>query len=322
MFLKKNKDKLSWDNEVCNEAEIADIGSQKLKVYIKNCGLKYDAIENSLKKLKLMRGKRLLNAAVIMFGKKPEKFFANAKLRYAVFATNDTTIPVDMQDFEGDLFHLIKQAEEFFIRNIHVGMRLEGFRRVDVPEIDKEAFREAIVNAFCHRDYWAYDSINIAIFKDRVEVRSPGLLFGGLTIARIRSEMVSERRNELVAELFHRAHFIERWGRGIRLILSKEPTAVFKEIGTHFITIFKRKNVSGATPQATPQVVFENLTALEQKIVLLIGKDKYISRADIAGKLRISADTVKEYIKRLRNRNIIRRKGKTTGGYWLVATKF
>ena len=56
--------------------------------------------------------------------------------------------------------------------------------------------------------------------------------------------------------------------------------------------------------------------------MLLIGKDKYISRADIAGKLRISADTVKEYIKRLRNRNIIRRKGKTTGGYWLVATKF
>src|SRR3989339_1398750 len=101
---------------------------------------------------------------------------------------------------------------------------------MDVPEIDKEAFREAVINAFCHRDYWAHDSINIAIFKDRVEVRSPGLLFGGLTIARIRREMVSERRNELIAELFHRAHLIERWGRGIRLILSKEPTAVFKEI--------------------------------------------------------------------------------------------
>jgi predicted HTH transcriptional regulator len=62
------------------------------------------------------------------------------------------------------------------LKNIHIGMRLEGLRRVDVPEIDKEAFREAIINAFCHRDYYEYDSVNIAVFKDRVEVRSPGLL--------------------------------------------------------------------------------------------------------------------------------------------------
>ena len=53
--------------------------------------------------------------------------------------------------------------------------------------------------------------------------------------------MVSERRNELIAELFHRVHFIEKWGRGIRLIISKEPTAEFKEVGTHFIVVFYRE---------------------------------------------------------------------------------
>ena len=44
-------------------------------------------------------------------------------------------------------------------------MRLEGMRRIDIPEIDKDAFREAIINAFCHRDYYEHDSVNIAIFK-------------------------------------------------------------------------------------------------------------------------------------------------------------
>jgi ATP-dependent DNA helicase RecG len=49
--------------------------------------------------------------------------------------------------------------------------------------------------------YREYDSVNIAIFKDRVEIRSPGLLYGGFTIDTIRKKMVSVRRNELLAEL-------------------------------------------------------------------------------------------------------------------------
>jgi ATP-dependent DNA helicase RecG len=80
------------------------------------------------------------------------------------------------------LFYLIDKAEEYILKNIHIGMRLEGMYRIDIPEIDKDAFREAIINAFCHRDYYEHDSVNIAIFKDRLEVRSPGGLYGGLTI--------------------------------------------------------------------------------------------------------------------------------------------
>lgn len=61
-----------------------------------------------------------------MFGKKPQVFFPNAKLRCAVFGTTDTSYTVDMQDFEGDLFYLIDQAEKYILQNIHIGMRLQG----------------------------------------------------------------------------------------------------------------------------------------------------------------------------------------------------
>lgn len=96
-----------------------------------------------------------------------------------------------MKDFYGDVFTLIRKAEEYILEHINIGMRLEGLLRVDVPEIDKDAFREAVINAFCHRDYREYDSVNIAIFKDRMEIRSPGLLYGGLTISDIRSKMLA-----------------------------------------------------------------------------------------------------------------------------------
>ena len=54
-------------------------------------------------------------------------------------------------------------------------MKLEGLKRIDVPEISFEAFREAIINAFCHRDYYNQDAVHLAIFKDRVENWGKGI---------------------------------------------------------------------------------------------------------------------------------------------------
>ena len=172
MILRKNKDKLRWDTEVCEKATVSDISPKKLKSYVRKAHLRYDSLENALQKLGLLSDGKILNAAVLLFGRKPEKFFPNARLRCAVFATTDTHLPLDMQDYKGDIFTLIETAQQYILQNIHVGMRLEGLYRVDVPEISQEAFREAIINAFCHRDYREYDSVNIAIFRDRLEIRS------------------------------------------------------------------------------------------------------------------------------------------------------
>ena len=308
LILRKNKDKLRWDIQICDDAGIQDIGSKKVKVFLKMAGLKYDTIDNSLKKLNLISNGKLLNAAVILFGKKPQSFFSNAKLRCAVFGTNDTSFTIDMTDFEGDLFYLIKKAEEYILQNIHIGMRLDGLRRVDVPEINKEVFREAIINAFCHRDYYEYDSVNIAIFKDRVEIRSLGLLYGGLTIDQIKKEMVSERRNELIAELFHEVNIIEKWGRGISLILSKEPQTEFKEIGTHFIVAFKRKGI-------------EKVTENQQNILESIGNNPHITALELAGVVGISERKIKENIRKLKQKGMLRRIGAARGGYWEVVEK-
>jgi len=80
------------------------------------------------------------------------------------------------------------------------------------------------------------------------------------------TKMVSERRNELIAEMLHRVHFIEKWGRGIKLILSKEPDTKFSEVGTKFITTFIRKSyyegkkgVEDTTQKTTQEKVGEKV---------------------------------------------------------------
>ncbi|MCF7837547.1 MAG: HTH domain-containing protein [Candidatus Marinimicrobia bacterium] len=120
--------------------------------------------------------------------------------------------------------------KEAAIKNIHIGMRLEGLYRKDVPKIATEAMREAIINAFCHRDYRDPDYVQVAVYKDRVEIRNPGGLFGGITIADLRKGHISKRRNPLIADLFRRIEMVEAWGRGMPLILEHEPDVKFQEM--------------------------------------------------------------------------------------------
>ncbi len=309
-ILERNKDRMAWDKEICKEAKLSDISTQKLKWFLKKAGKSFDTVENSLKKLGLLSQGKLLNTAVILFARNPEKFFPNAKLRCAVFGETKA-VTIDMQEYVGDLFTLIEKAEKYILENIHVGMRLEGMYRVDVPEIDKEAFREAVINAFCHRDYYLYDSVNIAIFKNKLEIRSPGLLYGGLTVEKIKTKEVSERRNELLAEMFHQVHFIEKWGRGIGLILSKEPDTNFEEVGRQFVVTFKRKTPIPETGEKTGEKTRE-------KIIQLIRENPRITTKELAEKTGLSTKGVEWNLKSLKDEKKLRRVGGRKEGFWEV----
>lgn len=313
MILDKNKEKLAWDKEICKEAKVSDINTERLEWFLKKAGKSFDNVENSLKKLGLISRGKLLNTAVILFAKNPENFFPNAKLRCAVFGKT-TAVTIDMQQFTGDLFTLIEKAEKYILENIHIGMKIEGLYRVDVPEIDKEAFREAIINAFCHRNYYLYDSVNIAIFKDRLEIRNPGLLYGGLTIERIKKEEVSERRNELLAEMFHQIHFVEKWGRGISLILSKEPNADFKEVGRQFIVTFRRK-------APIPETREKAREKTREKIISLIKENPKITTQELAERTGLSPKGVEWNLKKLKDEYVLKRVGGRKEGHWEILEK-
>jgi ATP-dependent DNA helicase RecG len=328
IILRKNKAQLRWDTAICKDATLADLSEEKVQAFVKTAGKEYTGFENSLSKLKLLLNGKLTNAAVILFGKAPETFFPNAKLRCAVFDTCDTSYIIDMQEFTGDLFYLIEEAQKYILKNIHIGMRLEGLKRIDVPEINEAAIREAVVNAFCHRDYYEYDSVNVAVFKNRVEIRNKGRLYGGLTIEQIKSEMVSERRNELLAETLHEIHLIEKWGRGISLILSKEPETDFKEVGTQFIVTFKRKitekvgeEVGERVGEKVGEIAKGILTENQTKIIGLILQNPDITTKELAENVGISKRKIEENISKLKKKEVLRRIGPARGGYWEVIQK-
>lgn len=96
--------------------------------------------------------------------------------------------------------------------------------------------------------------------------------------------MVSERRNKLIADLFHRIHVIEKWGRGIRPILSKEPDTQFEEVGTHFIVTFRRKG----SVESGEKTVEETVEKTGEKIQKLIRQNLHITQRELMKKTGLS----------------------------------
>ena len=103
--------------------------------------------------------------------------------------------------------------------------------------------------------------------------------------------MVSERRNELIAEMLHRVHFIEKWGRGIKLILSKEPdtksarsepNSLRRLSGKVYIegTELPVKRVAQKIPRKYPK----ELTGNQLRLLALLEKDGGLTREQLAEK--------------------------------------
>ena len=286
LILHKNRDALYWDKEPY-AGGLKQLDSKKVKAFLARADLAWDNLSNAMEKLGLIKDGRLLNAARLFFSKEPP-----LQLRCAVFAGTRSDTIIDRHDFDGDILELVEEAQKYILKNIHIGMRIKGLYREDVPEISTEALREAIINAFCHRDYRDPDYVHIAVFKDRVEIRSPGGLYDGLTIKEMRKGNVSRRRNPLIAELFRRIRMVEAWGRGIPLILENEPGVKFREIAKIFIAGFGRPSfveemgpASGKTIPVEAQVEAQVEVQVELRILKACSAEP-LSSGEIADAMR------------------------------------
>lgn len=348
LILQSNQDALRWENEPSG-LTLEQLNTEKISHFLARADLPPDSAANALEKLDLLRQGAPINAAKLFFADKP------IQLRCAVFATQTSSTIIDRHDFDGDILELIAEAEKYALKNIHIGMRLEGLRRVDVPEISLKAIREALVNAFCHRDWRDPDYVQVAVFKDRMEIRSPGSLYGNLTFDEIRRGNVSRRRNPKIAELLRRIHLVEAWGRGVPLILENAPDTSFVEIGGLFITRFARPSAMEAmsesapetdreTPTTTPKISLKTgletslktglETSLEhpentketprkhqETLLQYLRQRPEASTPELMQATGLSINGVKYHLDQLKRAGKLRRHGPTKGGHWEVMTK-
>jgi len=325
LILNKHDERHHWDDQPCHLA-VADLDRTALRAFVKRAGLPWDTPANALEKLGLFRKGKLANAAPLFFAKEPPM-----ELRCAVFATTDSATIIDRHDFRGSILELIEEAQKYVLKNTHIGMRIEGLYRKDVPEISVEAMREAIINAFCHRDYRDPDYIQVAVFKDRVEIRNPGCLYGGLTLADLRHGHVSRRRNPLIADLFRRIEMVEAWGRGMPLIRKNAPSVTFKEIAGIFVVSFRRpvvteeaastsneKSRESGKGESSVNSSVKSSVKTGDRILSLIAANPGITIPELSGNLGLTTRAIEKQMAKLQSANRLRRIGPDKGGRWEV----
>ena len=233
----EEKELIRWqpfDADFNNGASIDDLDEAKMHNFIymarrkRNFPLPEDTQpEVLLKHLDLIDDNgRIANAAILLFGKKPQKFFITSEVKCVQFYGNVVEKPIPTyQIFRGDVFQLVDQATSFVMSRVNnwTGTRSEGLT-AEVPtrpELPLDAVREAIVNAVCHRDYTSNASVQVMLFRNRLEVLNPGGLPYGLTIPKLHVPHKSLPNNPLLADPMYWNGYIEKVGTGTEDILKK-----------------------------------------------------------------------------------------------------
>ncbi|WP_084222301.1 ATP-binding protein [Rhodococcus sp. Chr-9] len=157
-------------------------------------------------------------AGLLALGNYPQQFFPQLMISFAYYPGTDKSVIVgsermrDRAVLEGPLPDMVDDAVSVVQRNLQVRRVSRGAGAEDVMEIPADAIREAIVNAVTHRDYSARAlgvQVRVELYPDRLEVHSPGGLWGGRGIERI-YEGGSYSRNEVLARLLTDVPFRDR----------------------------------------------------------------------------------------------------------------
>lgn len=324
----------SFDEMVCVEQKYDGDNAEKLCAAIKRYMIEAARTKSEKEKVKDVTVQNLVNWGVLKkldgvlvptnaFVLLTNNIFPFAKIQCALFKGTERVVFIDKRDFDGPLYEQIEEAYEFVLKHINLGAEINGLVRSDIYELPTEAIREAIVNATTHRNFLDRACVQVAVYDDRVEITSPGMLYGGLTIEQIK-EGGSKIRNRCVAEVFSRMKIIESWGTGIKRMFSsckeygiREPELL--EIGDSFRVNLYRPSyneVHQKVHQSSPKSSLKDRNQTQQKILDMILENPEITQIAMAEKLDITSRAIKKNIKELIDKGLVERIGSARKGYW------
>ncbi len=280
-----------------------------------------------LRGLGLLREEQLLRSAVVLFAK-PERLlpdYPQCLLRVARFRGVDKTEFLDNRQFRGGVFDLLTRSERFLRENLPVAGRIVPnlFERIDDPLYPPLALREALANAFCHRDYGlGGGSVAIAIFDNRLEISSSGPLHFGITVQSLYQEHDSQPWNPLIANTLYRRGVIETWGRGTLKIaeLTEQaglPRPEIEEIAGSVVVRF------WPSEYLAPQRIRHDLTTRQQIVLRELGKHGPVALRELTELLgeMITQRALRDELAFLKRLELVESTGYGRGARWFVVSQ-
>ena len=262
MLLERGGFRSEWENQPNPELSLDDLDLDAIRVTARKAvrvGRLDESIDTEnaaelLDHFKLRRNGVLLNGAAVLFGKADRIDYPQLEIKMGWFKGTDQRVFLDNSHVQGNVFKLMDAAIAFCFKHLNLAAWTSGkIERDEELEIPADALREALVNAFAHRSYEnRRQTIYLAIYDDRVEIKNPGRFPSNFDLARLYSPPIqhSEPRNEKIAHVLYLRKSIETWGRGLTRIADEcnrvgLPVPEVKEEYGCVTTVFKRPDWTG-----------------------------------------------------------------------------
>jgi ATP-dependent DNA helicase RecG len=325
-FLLKKSGK-TWDNVPEAVATFNDIDSESVKAFIKDAqksGRMPDvsdlSIEELFEKLRLSDNGEIKRAAIILFGKDPDRFYPNVMVKIGRFGSDDADLKFQETE-EGNLIQLLKNVPnqlnyKFFTKPID----FEGMLRVEKGEYPVAAIREMLLNALVHRTYMG-SMIQLRVYDNKLTLWNEGNLPEGMELESLKRHHISRPRNPVIADICFKAGYIDSWGRGTLKIINscKEaglPEPIITALdGGILVTLFKDK-------YSAEQLKSLGLSERQIAAVEYVKVNGKITNYELQLVLNLSERTILRELDDLVSSNILIRKGEKKGTFYELNNSF
>jgi ATP-dependent DNA helicase RecG len=257
---------------------------------------------------------KIKNAALLLFGRDPKKYFTSAYFKIGRFGESDSDLK--FQDVvEGNLVQMVDKVMEI-LKNKYLifPIRYEGLQRIEELEYPEPALREAILNAIVHKDYKG-STIQLGVYDDKLILWNPGALPDELNIEMLKVKHPSHPRNKNIAEVFFKAGYIEAWGRGILIMMdacrkAELPEPTIEEIAGGIQITFLKDIFS--------EEYLKHLGLNERQIeaVEYVKKNGTITNSEYQRLCKVSERTALRDLEELSSTGIFKKKGEKKGTYY------
>lgn len=214
----------TFDAEPCLESTLDDLALPLFEQDYRNQAVAREIIEENHRDVPLQlaslrfydqRRQCPTNAGIILFAKDVRSWLRGAYVQF--LRIDGTTLADDVindQELSGDLLTLLRELDALLVANlVQYPVAIDRLRERNVEAWPQVAVRELLMNAIMHRDYRATAPLRLTWFNDRIEIQSPGALYGEANAKNFPKQ--NSYRNPVIAEAMKVLGYVNRFGRGI-----------------------------------------------------------------------------------------------------------
>jgi ATP-dependent DNA helicase RecG len=340
LLLDRNHSRHRWENRPAVGVHLEDLDHEEI-LRTRQAAIERRRISAStsmsvgdiLDRLGLRIDGKVTQAAQMLYGTRFLPDYPQGLLKLGRF--RGASITGDILDNKQEHMHafaMVREAIAWLDRTLPLSAHFPKGRifREDRQPVPAEALREVILNAVMHRDYSRASSyVAIAVFDNRIEIRSVGNFPTGIHAEMLSGDHPSILRNPLIAGAFHRTGAVEVWGRGTNRVIEAceaqgvEPPEFSDQAGVVTVT-FRAAVGPGATTGSsryrvgTKSTAGPDLTERQRAILQVLGQKPAMPLREISAALKTppSDRRLREELLRLKQMGLVEQSGHGRGSSW------